>query len=97
MLIYTIFSLQEYVFVGQYAAAITCLDDMWRVKIAGLSEANKIEQARLFCREIQNILNQKLIEYAHFCEIVSYDGGFHRYIYCLHFISLKIQRIKLLI
>lgn len=64
---------EEYVFVGQYAAAITCLDDMWKVKIAGLSEANKIEQARLFCREIQNILNQKLIEYAHFCEIVSYD------------------------
>lgn len=64
---------EEYVFVGQYAAAITCLDDMWKVKIAGLSEANKIEQARLFSREIQNILNQKLIEYAHFCEIVSYD------------------------
>lgn len=64
---------EEYVFVGQYAAATTCLDDMWRVKIAGLSEANKIEQARLFCREIQNILNQKLIEYAHFCEIVFYD------------------------
>lgn len=64
---------EEYVFVGQYAAAITCLDDMWKVKIAGLSEANKIEQARLFWREIQNILNQKLIEYAHFCEIVFYD------------------------
>lgn len=64
---------EEYVFVGQYAAAITCLDDMWKVKIAGLSEADKICQARIFCHEIQNVLEQKLIDYAHYCEIVSYD------------------------
>lgn len=73
-------SLQEFVFVGQYAAAVTCLDDMWRVRIAGLSEADKIIQAKIFCEEIQTVLAQKLIGYAHYCEIVFYDGGFHRFI-----------------
>lgn len=70
-------SLQEYVFVGQFAATITCLDDMWRVRIAGLSEADKIKQTRIFCHGIQNVLDQKLSGYAHYCEVVSYDGEFH--------------------
>lgn len=64
---------EEFVFVGQYAAAVTCLDDMWRVRIAGLSEADKIIQAKIFCEEIQTVLAQKLIGYAHYCEIVFYD------------------------
>ncbi|XP_065925261.1 uncharacterized protein [Magallana gigas] len=64
---------EEFVFVGQYAATVTCLYEMWRVKIAGLSEADKIKQAKIFCEEIQTILAQKLIEYAHYCEIVFYD------------------------
>ncbi|XP_061171897.1 uncharacterized protein LOC133181398 [Saccostrea echinata] len=65
---------KEYFFVGQYAAPATCLNDMWKLKIAGLNEVNMVIQAKKFCHEIQNILNQKLVEeFAHKCEVVFYD------------------------
>jgi hypothetical protein len=67
--------LQEFFFVGQYAAPVACLDDMWNMKIAGLNQRDMVKQASKFCHEIGNILNQKLVEeFAHRCEVVSYDG-----------------------
>ncbi|XP_062571123.1 uncharacterized protein LOC134233144 [Saccostrea cucullata] len=67
---------KEYFFVGQYAAPATCLNDMWKLKIAGLNERDMVIQAKKFCHEIQNILNQKLVEeFAHKCEVVFYDDS----------------------
>ncbi|XP_062615513.1 stimulator of interferon genes protein-like, partial [Saccostrea cucullata] len=65
-----------YFFVGQYAAPVTCLNDMWKLKIAGLNERDMVKQARKFCHEIQNILSQKLVEeISQKCEVVFYDDS----------------------
>ncbi|XP_048746643.2 stimulator of interferon genes protein-like isoform X2 [Ostrea edulis] len=69
---------KEYFFVGQYAAPVTCLNDMWNLKIAGLNQKDMVKQASKFCHEIGIILRQKLVEkFAHRCEVVSYDDSKH--------------------
>lgn len=84
------FLLQEYVFVGQFVVIIICLDDMWGVRIVGLSEVDKIKQIRIFCYEIQNVLDQKLSGYVYYCEVVLYDGEFYSLIdiYIYFFVNI---------
>ena len=47
---------------------------MMKVKIAGVKEADMVKQSRIFCREIEKILDEKFAEVKDSCEIVSYDG-----------------------
>ena len=49
-----------------------------KVKIAGVKEADMVNQSRIFCREIEKILDEKFAEVKDSCEIVFYDGRLYR-------------------
>ena len=49
-----------------------------KVKIAGVKEVDMVKQSRIFCREIEKILDEKFAEVKDSCEIVSYDGKFDK-------------------
>ena len=65
---------QDLYFVGQYAAPVTCLDDMKVFKIAGMTALTMELEAHRFYEIVRNLMENVLPEKSKYCEFVYFDG-----------------------
>ena len=61
-------------FVGQYAAPVTCLDEMRGWGIAGVNQDTMSKEARRFYEIVRRIMQQAVPKKAESCEFVFFDG-----------------------
>lgn len=60
-------------FVGQYAAPVTCLDEMRSWKIAGVSDDTMSTEAERFFKIVKNLMEQAVPDKAGFVEFIFFD------------------------
>lgn len=69
--------IQGLYFAGQYAAPVTCLEEMEKLKIGGVNEVAKASEAKRFYELVSSILQKIDKEKAECCEIIYFDGKFN--------------------
>lgn len=75
-------------FVGQYAAPVTCLQEMKTWNIAGVNLETMASEANRFYEIVSQLMRNAVPEKAQYCEFIYYDGR-HCIInskYCIRFV-----------
>ena len=77
-------------FVGQYAAPVTCLNEMRGWNIAGVTADSMATETYRFYQIVSQLMEQAVPEKAKYCEFVFFDGM----LFC---ISSLVKHISVLI
>ncbi|XP_076098679.1 uncharacterized protein LOC143068471 [Mytilus galloprovincialis] len=64
---------EDLFFIGQYAAPVTCLNEMRGWNIAGVTTESMATEAEKFYEIVKDLMKQAVPDKAQFCEFVFYD------------------------
>ncbi|XP_076098682.1 uncharacterized protein LOC143068475 [Mytilus galloprovincialis] len=85
------FNNEEMYFVGQYAAPVTCLQEMKTWNIAGVNLETMASEANRFYEIVSQLMRNAVPEKAQYCEFIYYDDMTHS---LADIMEQKIQSMK---
>lgn len=68
------FCIQGLYFVGQYAAPVTCLEEMKTWNIAGVTSETMGSEAERFYEIVSQLMTNAVPDQAPYCEFIYFDG-----------------------